>query len=43
MGIFSTTVLIRKVTELLGSSMSAGKQLDYKEKVDAENRYLRKN
>lgn len=43
MAIFSTTVLTRKVTKLLGSCMSAGKQTDCEEKVDAENRYLRKN
>lgn len=43
MAIFSTTVLTGKVTELLGGSMKVGKQLDYEEKVDAENRYLRKN
>lgn len=43
MAIFSTTLLTGKVTELLGGSMKVGKQLDYEEKVDAENRYLRKN
>lgn len=43
MAIFSTPVLTRKVTELLGTSMNVGKQLGYEEKVDAENRYLRKS
>jgi len=43
MAIFSITVLTGKVTELMGSSVNPGKQLDYKERTDAENRYLREN
>lgn len=43
MSVFSTLLLTRKVTELLGSSTSAGKQPEREEKVDAMKRYLRKN